>query len=193
MLELTRPGTAGCLGRCWETYTEIFSVGQDSLLSKSLPTLERSMQAIGVEPDEYYMSVQKVAVANAAGVWARLLKYLQGVWSLLSAHLYGPEVELQMWQDFVDKPLCCLDSWWGQPFQAKLKTMLASRTLKDVLEEVRVPMIHLSRKLLATNMGLESELSQIRRCHGNWRPVFAEKLCHLALLQAAGRAHVDYT
>ena len=189
MLELTSSQHYGSLPKCLRTCWELANTWYESPHATFLPALEWLLEALGVTPSVFRARALGKIVAVAAAAWCRLVLYLGFPWCLLSAHLLPEHLQNQMWNEFLNLPSCCLDAWWGEPFLTKLLLLAAdtNRNVRDVIEQVKPALLYLSRKLRATNMALEGELSEIRcaapsqRGHG---PMAAEKLIYCGHLQA---------
>jgi hypothetical protein len=187
MLELTSARRHGSLPKFLQVCWELVNTWSASPHAAFLPALEWHLEAMGVPPHDFRIAACAKVLAMAAAAFCRLYKFPLPPWSLLSAHLLPPHEEIQMWREFILlTPPCCHDAWWGQPFHAMLVRMAAGGDMKNAVDEIKPAIIHLARKLRATNMALEGELSEVRRSVPSFSggPTAAEKLSYVAHAQA---------
>jgi hypothetical protein len=187
MLELTDPREGGALAKCQRSLWEIANPWAESERDGCCPALWwhlRHSLDEGIEPIGF---CRAKTIGLAAAVWCRLeLRFHSWPWRLLSLPLLSSEGQDDICRDFLALPQCCLDSWWSRPMRAQLNSLA---DMKGV--EFMTTITTLSRKLKATNMSLESDLSEVRSSVpvGRGCPN-AEKLAYLAHLGALMKDHV---
>jgi hypothetical protein len=186
MMELTQHGPEGCLAQCQRKYWEVNNPWSEGSCNSHLPTL---LWHLGSEPDLHVVDeLRSRTVGLAAAVWSRLeLRYHWWPWRLFAGLIMSMPDRRALYAEFFATPKCCLDDWFGRPLRDGIPNLEYMFTADFVMA-----LTTLSRRLKATNMGLESDISEIRaatpvakRCPN------AEKVCYLAHLHALLKAHLS--
>ena len=138
---------------------------------------------------EFYRATLEVGSA----VWARLeVRFTSWPWKLITG-LWPPRYgfsaaeALQVHLDFWSECECCLDGWFSLWLRRKLT---CAADLK--LPHFQMLIEALAKHITATNMLLESLLSQVKRClpRGSGSPN-SEKQVYLGLLAQLMQAHLE--
>ena len=155
------------------------------------------------QTQELYRSLTRSSLMLSAQIWARGEVPLQS-WplKLLSAdfieddasrdvegpaRVAGPFANAEVIDEFLAAPGCCLDSWLSEPLQYAIPTREAW-----MMEDKRLLLLQLRRKLRMTNMQMERRLRQARKAVPLMQGVpMAESMAYMAHLSTLERDHTE--
>ena len=155
------------------------------------------------QTQEVYRSLTRSSLMLSAQIWARGEVPLQS-WplKLLSADFIeddassdeegpacvaGPFANAEVIDEFLAAPGCCLDSWLSEPLQYAIPTREAW-----MMEDKRLLLLQLRRKLWMTNMQMERRLRQARKAVPLMNGVpMAESMAYMAHLSTMERDHTE--
>jgi hypothetical protein len=101
---------------------ELWQLGNPQVASPKqdfVPALWWHVEARGSDRNAFLDMVRQTLVRLGAVVWCRLeLKYLWWPCILLLGPSLSEPVRRDLYDQFLQMHLCCLDSWWSEPLRA---------------------------------------------------------------------------